>query len=482
MKLIFEKSKSGQKGIKLPNLDVPITDFYPIPEKFMRKSELHLPEVAENEVVRHYIKLSTKNYHIDKGFYPLGSCTMKYNPKINEITASLPGFTNIHPFQPTRTTQGALALMYNLGEMLKEITGLKGITLQPSAGAHGEYTAIMMFKKFHDTKGNSHKNIILIPDSAHGTNPASVAISGLIPVNVKSDEKGMVDIKDFEEKLTDNVAGMMITNPNTVGIFEKNIKYIADKLHEKDALLYMDGANLNALLGIVRPGDIGFDAVHINLHKTFSTPHGGGGPGSGPVAVSEKLVPHLPLPQVKINDEGFYYLEWVNSKSIGKVHSFFGNFAILVRAYTYILMQGKEGMKEISKNAIINANYLLSKLKDHFDLPYKETPMHEFVLSGTKFKEQNVKVLDIAKRLLDYGFHAPTIYFPLIVPDALMIEPTESEPKQRLDEFAEAMIKIKEEIYTNPDLLRNAPQNTPLKRLDDAKAAREIDVNYFKIK
>ncbi|HOJ38262.1 MAG TPA: aminomethyl-transferring glycine dehydrogenase subunit GcvPB [Ignavibacteriales bacterium] len=480
MKLIFEKSKPNQKGLKLPKLDVPEADLKQIPEKFLRKSEIHLPEVAENEVVRHYIELSTKNYHIDKGFYPLGSCTMKYNPKINETTSSLPGFTNLHPFQPTKTLQGALALMYDLGEKLKEITGLQGITLQPSAGAHGEYTAIMMFKKYHDTKGNKHKNVILIPDSAHGTNPASVAISGLVPVTVKSDEKGMVDLADFESKLNENVAGMMITNPNTVGIFEKNIKLIAKKLHDIDALLYMDGANLNALLGIVRPVDIGFDAVHINLHKTFSTPHGGGGPGSGPVAVSEKLIPFLPLPQVKINEEGAYYLEWVNSKSIGKVHSFFGNFAILVRAYTYLLMQGKDGMKEISMNAIINANYLLAKLKDHFELGYKETPMHEFVLSGSKFKEQGVKVLDIAKRLLDYGFHAPTIYFPLIVHDALMIEPTESEPKSRLDEFAEAMIRIKNEIYENPELLLKAPTTTPVKRLDDAKAAREIDVNYFK--
>lgn len=480
-KLIFERSKKGRKGYTLPRLDVPdinISDC--IPDKFLRKADAQLPEVSENEVVRHFTHLSTLNYHIDKGFYPLGSCTMKYNPKINELTSSLKGFTNLHPMQPIKTTQGALQLMFELGNMLKEITGMQGITLQPAAGAHGEYTAIMMFKKYHDTKGNKHKNIILIPDSAHGTNPASVAIAGFQAVSVKSDSKGMVDLTDFEAKLTDNVAGMMITNPNTLGIFEQNIKYISDKLHSLDALLYMDGANLNAMLGILRPGDMGFDAVHINLHKTFSTPHGGGGPGSGPVAVSQKLVPHLPLPQVKINDEGTYYLEWINNDSIGKVISYFGNFAIMVRAYTYILMQGKEGLREISENAIVNANYLLSKLKGHFELPYTETPMHEFVLSGKVQKEKGIKVLDIAKRLLDYGFHAPTIYFPLVVSDAIMIEPTESETKERLDEFAEALIKITAEIDNDPEIVTNAPHNTPIRRLDDAKAAREPNLNFFR--
>ncbi|RCK75817.1 MAG: Glycine dehydrogenase [decarboxylating] (glycine cleavage system P2 protein) [Ignavibacteriae bacterium] len=476
-KLLFEKSKPNRKGYTLPKLDVPEQPLDKlIHPKFLRKMEPALPEISENEVVRHYIRLSTMNYHIDKGFYPLGSCTMKYNPKVNEYTASLPGFVNLHPFEPDELVQGALKLMYELGTYLKSITGMKGITLQPAAGAQGELTSLLMFRAYHNSLGKP-RNIILVPDSAHGTNPASVTISGFKAVSVKSNSEGTIDIDDLKRNLNEDVAGIMITNPNTLGIFENNILEIEKLIHDAGALMYMDGANLNALLGIVRPGDMGFDAVHINLHKTFSTPHGGGGPGSGPVAVSNRLEPFLPIPQIKKMGEK-YYLTFDLPKSIGKVHTFYGNFGIFVRAYTYIRMIGNDGLRQISENAIINANYLLSKLKDYFELPYKNTPMHEFVLSGEKQKQMGVKVMDIAKRLLDYGFHAPTTYFPLIVKEALMIEPTETETKETLDAFAEALIKINEEISNNPQLVLSAPQSTPVKRLDDARGTKQLNVCY----
>ncbi len=476
-KLLFEKSVAGRKGYTLPKLDVPaqpIDKF--IPSKYIRKSTAALPEISENEVVRHFVRLSNMNYHIDKGFYPLGSCTMKYNPKVNEVTASMAGFTNLHPFSPEEFSQGALKLMYELGEYLKAISGMEGVTLQPAAGAQGEFTSLLMIRAYHNNKGKP-RNIILVPDSAHGTNPASVTISGFKSVNVKSSIHGTIDIEDLKRNLNDDVAAIMITNPNTLGIFESDIVTIEKLVHETGALMYMDGANLNALLSIVRPGDMGFDAVHINLHKTFSTPHGGGGPGAGPVAVSKRLEQFLPIPLItKTGNQ--YHLKNNGEKSIGRIHTFFGNFGMLVRAYTYIRMIGSEGISDISENAIINANYLLSRLKNHFDVAYNETPMHEFVLSGEKQKNRGVRVMDIAKRLLDYGFHAPTTYFPLIVKEALMIEPTETETRETLDVFADALIKINDEITINPELLLTAPQSTPVKRLDDTRGTKQLDACY----
>ncbi len=477
-KLIFELSKPGRKGYSFPKIDVPekhIEDL--IPQKFLRSSPPELPELSENEVVRHYIRLSTLNYHIDKGFYPLGSCTMKYNPKVNEVTASFPGFKDIHPHMDDELVQGALQLMYELSEMLAEITGMRAVSLQPAAGAHGELSGILIIRAYHEKLGNPRKKI-LVPDSAHGTNPASVTISGYTAVSIKSNKYGTIDLDDLKSKLDEDVAGIMITNPNTLGIFEKDILEIERLIHGVGALMYMDGANLNALVGITKPGDMGFDVVHLNLHKTFSTPHGGGGPGSGPIAVSERLVPFLPVPRVEKKD-GKFILNYNYPDSIGKIHSFFGNFGIMVRAYTYIRMLGSKGLREVSENAIINANYLLSKIKDYFDRPYLGKPLHEFIVSASRYKfEYNVRAFDIAKRLLDYGFHAPTIYFPLIVSEALMIEPTETETKETLDAFANALIKITEEIKTNPELVLTSPQTTPVKRLDDAYASKNVNVCY----
>jgi glycine dehydrogenase subunit 2 len=477
-KLIFEKSKPGRKGYTLPEQAVKYEIKNIIPEKYLRKTAAELPEVSENEVVRHFTNLSSLNYHIDKGFYPLGSCTMKYNPKVNEYTSALSGFSGSHPLQPVNALQGSLELMYNLTEALKEITGMKGVTLQPSAGAQGELTGLLVIKKYHSVYSkNQKRNKILVPDSAHGTNPASAAIAGYNTIPVKSNSNGTVDLEDLKIKLSDEIAGLMLTNPNTLGIFEKDIEKISDMVHKAGGLMYMDGANFNALLGIARPGDMGFDVVHINLHKTFSTPHGGGGPGAGPVGVGEKLVPFLPVPVIEKNGDKFE-LNYSKQDSIGKIHSFFGNFGIFVRAYTYILANGSNGLSEISKNAIINANYLLSLLKDKFELPYKEQPLHEFVLSGDLQKKNGVTTLGMAKRLLDYGYHAPTIYFPLIVHEALMIEPTESENKENLEEFAATLIKIAEESEINPDIINDAPHNTPVRRLDDALASRQVNVCY----
>ena len=476
-KLIFEISKPGRKGYTLPPNDVPPKDVTElIPEKFLRKVPANLPETSENQVVRHYVNISTKNHHIDKGFYPLGSCTMKYNPKVNEVTSSMPGFRNTHPHTPEQHSQGALELMYELAGMLTEISGLKAASLQPAAGAQGELTGLLMIRAYHDKQGNPRKKII-VPDSAHGTNPASVTLAGYESVNVKSNESGTVDLEDLGRVVDEDVAGIMLTNPNTLGIFESQIIQIEKMMRDVGALLYMDGANLNALLGISRPGDMGFDCVHINLHKTFSTPHGGGGPGSGPVAVSERLEPFLPVPRV-IKADGRYRLDYNYPDSIGKVHTFFGNFGMLVRAYTYMRMHGPEGLRGISENAIINANYLLARLRDHYELKYDAPVMHEFVLSASRQKAMGVRAMDIAKRLLDYGFHSPTVYFPLIVKEALMIEPTETETKETLDAFADALIKINEEVKSDQDLVLQAPHTTPVKRLDDVRAAKEINLCY----
>lgn len=475
-KLIFETSKKGRKGYSLPKLDVPEVDAaFSIDNSYIRNDVAELPEVSEIEIARHFNHLAHLNYGIDEGVYPLGSCTMKYNPKVNEKIAAIDGFANIHPLLDDKYVQGALQLMYELGESLKAITGMKGITLQPPAGAAGELTGINLIRSYHQDKGNHHKKFILIPDSAHGTNPASAAIGGFQIVNVKSNSDGKVDIEDFKSKLNENVAAMMLTNPNTLGLFESDICIIQEELHKVGALLYMDGANMNALLGIVQPGKIEVDCLHLNLHKTFSTPHGGGGPGAGPVLVNEKLLPYLPVPQI-VFDGATYALNYDLPKSIGKMHSFFGNYLVFVRAYTYILMLGASGMFETSKGAIINANYLKSIFRDDFDFPYPAASMHEFVMSGSKQKQIGVSTMDIAKRLLDYGFHAPTVYFPLIVHEAMLVEPTETETKESLDEFANAIKSILGEINTDPEMVKNAPHTTPIKRVNDVYAARNLNI------
>ncbi len=477
MKLIFEESKSGRKGYSLPALDLPAQagkDL--IEERFLRKGDLRLPELSEPEVVRHFVNLSSMNHHVDKGFYPLGSCTMKYNPKINEEVSRETGFTELHPFQPVATVQGALRLMAELGEFLLRIVGLDAITLQPAAGAQGEFTGIMMIRAYHRKKGEK-RDRILIPDSAHGTNPASVTLSGFVPVQLSSNEQGLVDIKRLTELMDERTAGLMLTNPNTLGLFERELPAIADIVHRKGGLLYLDGANLNALVGIIRPGRCGFDVIHFNLHKTFSTPHGGGGPGSGPVAVRKELEEFLPVPYL-VRDGDKFSLEYDRPDSIGKMQANYGNFLILVRAYAYIRMVGEEGLREVAKAAIINANYIIQSLKDYFYLPYNTFCMHEGVLSGSVLRQYNVRTLDVAKRLLDFGLHAPTVYFPLIVSEALMIEPTESESKESLDNFIAVMRQIVEEAKQDPVLLQNAPYNTPIRRLNEVKAAKEMKVRY----
>jgi len=478
--LIFDLSRSGRKGYCLSPLDIderPADEL--LPSKFLRKEPAELPEMSESEVVRHFIRLSNLNYHVDKNMYPLGSCTMKYNPKINDYTSDLPGFATMHPLQPESTSQGALQLMYELAEMLKEIAGMAAVTLQPAAGAHGELTGILLIKKYHEKLGNSRHKLLVV-DSAHGTNPASAALGGYECVSVKCDESGCTDMDDLRAKLDGEVAALMLTNPNTVGIFEKQMPEIEKLVHGNGSLLYMDGANMNALLGITRPGDMGFDVMHYNLHKTFSAPHGGGGPGSGPVGVSERLVEFLPVPVVEKyeeNSETRYRLNGGKPDTIGRMMNFYGNFSVLVRAYTYIRMLGAEGLRRVSENAIINANYLLQRLVEHYALPYPKPVMHEFCLSGDRQKkEHGVRTLDIAKRLLDYGYHAPTVYFPLIVSEALMIEPTETEAKETLDAFADAMIAIAEEAKSNPEAILDAPVTTPVKRLDEAQASRKLNV------
>lgn len=477
--LLFELSSEGRQGYSLPSVDVPeIPVDRLIPAKYQRKETPDLPELSELDVMRHFIHLSVLNHHVDKGFYPLGSCTMKYNPKINENLSRLEGFTGIHPFQEEYEVTGALQLMGELGEHLCAISGMDGITLQPAAGAHGEMTGIKIIRAYHEDRGNPRSKIIM-PDSAHGTNPASATISGYRTVQTKSTPEGLVDIDDLKAHLDEDVAGFMLTNPNTLGLFESQVMEIAELLHDVGALLYMDGANLNALMGIVRPGDIGFDIVHFNLHKTFSTPHGGGGPGSGPVGVTSRLTDYLPVPVVVREGENFT-LDEDRSKSIGKIQGFYGNFGVMVRAYVYIRMLGARGLRKVSENAVLNANYIMRRLEKYYLLPHKQHAMHEFVLSGDWQKEKGVKTLDIAKRLLDYGLHAPTIYFPLIVHEALMIEPTETESKESLDKFVDAMIAIDREIEKKPEMLHKAPCKTPVSRLDEGLAARNLDVKYIK--
>lgn len=479
-KVIFEKSVPGKSGYTIPAMDVPEVGLKSIvPEKFLRVKPPELPEISEPEVVRHFINLSDKNHHVDKGFYPLGSCTMKYNPKINEDTASLEGFTRIHPFEDVSFIQGSLRLMKELEGILCEISGMDAITLQPAAGSQGELTGILTAKKYFAKKGEKRTKVI-IPDSAHGTNPASVRVGGFQAVQVKSNENGKLNIEEIKHILDEDTAVFMVTNPNTLGLFEEDIKKISQLIHGAGALMYMDGANLNALLGITRPADMGFDIVHINLHKTFSTPHGGGGPGAGPVGVVSTLEPFLPVPRIR-RDNDKYNLDYNCEDSIGRVHSFFGNFSVFVKAYTYIRMLGPEGLRRVSENAVINANYLMKKLENVFDISNSSFCMHEFVASGENLKKYGVKTLDIAKRLLDFGFHSPTIYFPLIVKEALMIEPTETESRETLDLFVAVVKQIVDEAEKSPELLLNAPHNTPVRRLDEGKGNRELNIKHSNI-
>ncbi|ADD01574.1 MULTISPECIES: aminomethyl-transferring glycine dehydrogenase subunit GcvPB [Thermoanaerobacter] len=479
-KLIFELSKEGRKAYTLPRLDVEEKTLEEIlPEQMIRKEEIELPEVSEVDIIRHYTLLSNKNYGVDTGFYPLGSCTMKYNPKINEDMASLTGFTALHPYQPVETVQGALKLMYELENMLSEITGMDKFTLQPAAGAHGELTGLMIIKAYHEHRNDKKRKKIIVPDSAHGTNPASATVAGFDVIEIKSTKEGAIDLEALKTVLNEEVAGLMLTNPSTLGLFEENIVEIARLVHEAGGLLYYDGANMNAIMGITRPGDMGFDVVHLNLHKTFSTPHGGGGPGSGPVGVKKELADFLPVPVIEFKD-GMYTLNYDRPLSIGKVRSFYGNFNVLVKAYSYILTMGAEGLKRASEMAVLNANYLKEKLKNHYKVAVDKVCMHEFVLAGLLEKVNDIRTLDVAKRLIDYGFHPPTIYFPLIVEEAIMIEPTETENKETLDAFIEAMIKIAEEAKENPQLLKEAPHNTPVRRVDEVLAARNPVLKWSK--
>lgn len=476
---IFEISRPGRMAISLPENDVPEYDLSKdIPSHLNRANEARLPEVSELMLLRHYTLLSNKNFGVETGFYPLGSCTMKYNPKINEVLAGLPGFTDIHPLQDAKQVQGALKLLYDLQEMLKIVTGMHEITLQPAAGAHGELAGMLTIKAYHKHKGElAQRRNILIPDSAHGTNPATAAICGFNTVEIKSTPEGYIDIDAVRAAVGPDTAGMMITNPSTVGLFESRIEEIAKIVHEAGGLLYYDGANSNAILGKTRPGDMGFDVVHLNLHKTMSGPHGGGGPGSGPIGVKEFLAPFLPVPRIeKQGDE--YILNSDYPDSFGRVKAFFGNFGVNVKAYAYIMALGAEGLTRVSEDAVLNANYLKARLQDHYYVPFKQHCKHEFVLDCTPQKKAGANAKDIAKRLLDHNFYAPTTYFPLIVPECLMIEPTETEHKESLDEFADVLLKILDEIKENPEQVSSAPHNTPAARLDEAQAARQIIVTY----
>lgn len=472
---LFEYSKPGRAAWSLPALDVPDVAQEAAVEKWLRK-DCHLPELSEVDIVRHYTHLSILNHHVDKGFYPLGSCTMKYNPKVNERACRLSGFADLHPAVPDYCAQGALALMYELAEFLKVITGLDAVSLQPAAGAQGELTGIMMVRKFFDKKGEPRTDV-LVPDSAHGTNPASVTLSGFRPVQIKSNEQGLIDPAELDRSCSSCAACLMVTNPNTLGLFETDAKRICDIMHSRGAFVYMDGANLNSYVGLHRPGDAGFDLMHINLHKTFSTPHGGGGPGSGPVAVKSVLEPFLPRPVVA-SDGSRYWLDFDRPDSIGRVLASSGQFAVLVRAWMYIRMLGADGLRDVAETAVLNANYIRTALAGTYSLPYSGRSLHEVVFSGSNLREFGIRTLDVAKRLLDYGIHAPTIYFPLIVPEAIMVEPTETESLESLDAFIAAMMDIAKEARTDPEALRRAPQETPVGRLDEARASRELDVNY----
>jgi len=466
MQTIFSFHKKGKNKYSIPACDPIQVD--EIPESMLR-DDLTLVDVSEVDVVRHYRKLSSLNFGVDNGMYPLGSCTMKYNPKINDVVAMLPQFAMQHPATIEETGQGALHMMYQLQQILCQITGMHYFSLSPAAGAHGELTSVMIIKKYFETKGEK-RNILLIPDSAHGTNPASVAMCGFEVKEIPSDSDGDVDLTKLEDALNEHVAAMMLTSPNTLGLFDRNILKIAEMLHSKGALFYCDGANLNAVVGKVRPVDMGFDIMHVNLHKTFSTPHGGGGPGAGPIGVVEKLAPFLPVPIIEKADR--YYLQYNRPLSIGRIHSFFGNFMVMLRAYTYIMMLGSDGLRSVAEHAVCNANYLRTKLRNHFQVPYNRICMHEFVINDEGLPN-GITTNEVAKRLLDYGFHAPTVYFPLIVHGAMMIEPTETEHRDTLDAFADAMLTIKKEAAEDPALLKKAPVTTPVRKVDAVLAARK---------
>lgn len=472
-KLIFERSVPGSCAFSLPEGDVPPVELKDSLQGFLRESEPILPEVSEVEVVRHFTELSQKAFGVDSGMYPLGSCTMKYNPKINEWAARLPGFADLHPDQPEETVQGALELIYDLEQMLCEITGMERFTLQPASGAHGEMTGASLIKAYHEQRQDFQRKKMVVPDSAHGTNPATAHMLGFEVIEVKSNDRGLVDVDDLRSLMSDQIAGLMLTNPNTLGLFEEEIAEISAVVHEAGGLLYYDGANLNAVMGVARPGDMGFDIVHLNLHKTFSTPHGGGGPGSGPVGVKDFLVEFLPVPIVGRKD-GQYFLDYDLPHTIGKVQSFYGNFGVMVKAYAYIKALGGRGIREACQHAVLNANYIRHNLREFYEIPYDRLCKHEFVASAVKQKkEDGVTALDVAKRLIDYGYHPPTIYFPLIVEEALMIEPTETETKGRLDDFIKAMQEIARESKENPELVKDAPTKTPIRRVDEVTAARQ---------
>ncbi|MBD8015684.1 aminomethyl-transferring glycine dehydrogenase subunit GcvPB [Microbacterium sp. APC 3898] len=478
--LIFELTKEGRVGYSLPTLDVPEVDLSELlPADLIRTEAAELPEVSELDIMRHYTALSNRNHGVDSGFYPLGSCTMKYNPKINETVARFPGFANIHPLQDEKTVQGALALMFDLQEHLKEITGMDEVTLQPAAGAHGEWTGLMMIRAYHEARGDFKRTKVIVPDSAHGTNPASATVAGFETVTVKSSDQGLVDLEDLKRVVGEDTAALMLTNPNTLGLFEEQILEMAAIIHEVGGKLYYDGANLNAVMSKARPGDMGFDVVHLNLHKTFTGPHGGGGPGSGPVGVKNDLLPYLPKP-VLVKKDDAYTFDYDRPDSIGRVKPFYGNFGINVRAYTYIRSMGPDGLKAVTEYAVLNANYMMRRLQPHFDLPYDRHCKHEFVLSGRRQKKLGVRTLDMAKRLLDFGYHPPTIYFPLNVEEGMMIEPTETESKETLDAFVDAMIQIAKEVEENPEIVQNAPHTTVINRLDETKAARQPVLRYYK--
>jgi glycine dehydrogenase subunit 2 len=477
VKLIYEKSQPGRRASLIPRYEnLPRAE---IPEELRRTEAPRLPEVPEFELVRHFTELSTRNFGVDTGFYPLGSCTMKYNPRINERLVTLPGFANLHPLQDEDGVQGALELEWHLQEILAEVTGLHAVSLQPAAGSQGELTGLMLVRAYFEDKGEAEqRRKVVIPDTAHGTNPASVTMAGYEVEHVKTDERGNVDVDDLRGRVNEHTAALMLTNPSTLGLFDENIEEIAEIFHGAGALMYYDGANLNAVCGISRPGDMGFDIVHINLHKTFSQPHGGGGPGGGPIAVRDMLEPYLPVPAVVRNSDDSYALDFDRPKSIGKVRGYGGPFGVFVRSYAFMRMYGPR-LREMSEAAVLNANYILARLKDAYDLPFDRICMHEFVLSARNLKrEYGITATDVAKRLMDYGFHPPTIYFPLIVPEALMIEPTESETKETLDAFCDAMLEIAREAKESPELLKQAPHHRPVQRLDEVRAAKQPIVKY----
>ena len=475
-KLIYEKSQAGRRASEIPRPEgLPAAE---VPAGLRRAEPPRLPELAEPEVLRHFTELSTRNFGIDTGFYPLGSCTMKYNPRVNERIVALPGFRDLHPLQEEDGAQGALELMWRLQEILAEVTGLDAVSLQPAAGSQGELTGLMLVRAYFDERGDTNRRKVVIPDTAHGTNPASVTMAGYEVTPVATDPRGNIDVDDLREKVDEETAALMLTNPSTLGLFDENIEEIASIVHEAGGTLYYDGANLNAIMGHCRPGDMGFDIVHVNLHKSFSQPHGGGGPGGGPIAVRKTLEPFLPVPAVIRRDDGSFGLDYDRPQTIGKVRAFTGPFGVFVRSYAFIRSYGPR-LREMSEVAVLNANYLLARLKDAYDLPFDRHCMHEFVLSARTLKrEHGITALDVAKRLMDYGFHPPTIYFPLIVPEALMVEPTETEPKEVLDAFCEAMLAIAREAAEEPELLKDAPHDRPVRRLDEVRAAKRAIVKY----